>query len=131
MTLFFTSARPLSLQSNKSLRYFLRTFNNDRKLEVIARHVSETWHHVVILAAVQGGAFYFLEHVVSAPDSWTFFFQQVLEHLWYHVGDGCRITRATWTDLETAGFSDIHLTHIEAQEVTVLVRPHIMGYAIK
>lgn len=79
----------------------------------------------------QGGAFYFLEHVVSDPSTWTYFFQHVLERLWYYLMDGCRITRATWADLEEAGFSQIHLRHVEAPEVTVLIRPHIMGYAIK
>lgn len=79
----------------------------------------------------QGGAFYFLEHVVSDPSTWTYFFQHVLERLWYYLMDGCRITRATWADLEEAGFSQIHLRHVEAPEVTVLIRPHIMGYAVK
>lgn len=79
----------------------------------------------------QGGAFYFLEHVVSGPSSWTYFLQHVLEPLWYYLGDGCRITRATWKDLESAGFSELHLSHIEAPEVTSMIRPHIMGYSIK
>lgn len=79
----------------------------------------------------QGGAFYFLEHVVSDPSTWTYFFQHVLERLWFFLGDGCVITRATWKDLQAAGFSDIHLKHVEAHDVTFLIRPHIMGYAIK
>uniref|UniRef100_UPI0037E7B85B thiol S-methyltransferase TMT1A-like n=1 Tax=Semicossyphus pulcher TaxID=241346 RepID=UPI0037E7B85B len=78
-----------------------------------------------------GGAFYFLEHVVSDPSSWTYFFQHVLEPLWYYLGDGCMITRATWKDLEAAGFSELNLKHIEAPEVTLMIRPHIMGYSIK
>ncbi|XP_034544510.1 methyltransferase-like protein 7A isoform X2 [Notolabrus celidotus] len=78
-----------------------------------------------------GGAFYFLEHVVSDPSSWTYFLQHVLEPLWYYLGDGCMITRATWKDLEAAGFSELHLKHIEASEVTLMIRPHIMGYSIK
>lgn len=79
----------------------------------------------------QGGAFYFLEHVVSDPSTWTYFFQHVLERLWFYLMDGCRITRATWADLEGAGFSQIRLQRVDAPEVTVLIRPHIMGYAIK
>ncbi|XP_026204921.1 methyltransferase-like protein 7A [Anabas testudineus] len=78
-----------------------------------------------------GGGFYFLEHVVSDPSSWTYFFQCVLEPLWYYLADGCMITRATWEDLEAAGFCELHLKHIEAPEVTAVLRPHIMGYAIK
>ncbi|KAM3621842.1 uncharacterized protein V6R79_016860 [Siganus canaliculatus] len=69
-----------------------------------------------------GGAFYFLEHVVSHPSTRTYFFQQVLEPLWYYLADGCIITRATWEDLETAGFSEIHLKHIEAEEL----RPNLL-----
>ncbi|XP_059185750.1 N6-adenosine-methyltransferase TMT1A-like [Centropristis striata] len=78
-----------------------------------------------------GGAFYFLEHVLSDPCSWTYFFQQVFEPLWYYLGDGCMITRTTWKDLEAADFSELHLKHIEAPEVTLMIRPHIMGYCIK
>uniref|UniRef100_UPI003AAAF56E thiol S-methyltransferase TMT1A-like n=1 Tax=Centroberyx gerrardi TaxID=166262 RepID=UPI003AAAF56E len=78
-----------------------------------------------------GGAFYFLEHVVSDPSSWTYFFQHVLQPMWYYLGDGCVITRATWKDLEAAGFSELHLKHIDAPQVTFTIKPHIMGYAIK
>ncbi|XP_053296909.1 putative methyltransferase-like protein 7A [Pleuronectes platessa] len=78
-----------------------------------------------------GGAFFFLEHVVSDPSSWTYFFQHVLEPVWYYLGDGCMITRATWKDLEAAGFSELHLKQVEAPGVTSLIRPHIMGFSIK
>ncbi|XP_041835441.1 methyltransferase-like protein 7A [Melanotaenia boesemani] len=78
-----------------------------------------------------GGAFYFLEHVVSDPSSWTYFFQYVFEPLWYYLGDGCMVTRTTWKDLEAAGFAGLHLRHIEAPEVSLMIRPHIMGYSIK
>ncbi|XP_075966535.1 thiol S-methyltransferase TMT1A-like [Anarhichas minor] len=78
-----------------------------------------------------GGAFYFLEHVVSDPSSSTYFLQHVFEPLWYYLGDGCMITRATWKDLEAASFSELHLKHVEAPEVTRMIRPHIMGYSIK
>ncbi|KAM9859386.1 uncharacterized protein ACBR49_009615 [Aulostomus maculatus] len=79
-----------------------------------------------------GGAFFFLEHVVSGgPSSWVYFIQHVFEPLWYYLGDGCRITRATWKDLESAGFSELHLRHIEAPQVSLAIRPHIVGYSIK
>ncbi|CAL8339261.1 unnamed protein product [Merluccius merluccius] len=77
-----------------------------------------------------GGAFYFLEHVVAEPSSWTYFCQHVLQPMWYYFGDGCELTRATWTDLEAAGFSDLKLRHIEAP-LTFLIKPHIIGYAVK
>ncbi|XP_074489502.1 thiol S-methyltransferase TMT1B-like [Sebastes fasciatus] len=78
-----------------------------------------------------GGAFYFLEHVVSDPSSWTYFYQHVFEPLWYYLGDGCTITRATWKDLEAADFTELHVRHVEALEVSLMIRPHIMGYSIK
>ncbi|XP_062322005.1 N6-adenosine-methyltransferase TMT1A-like [Osmerus eperlanus] len=78
-----------------------------------------------------GGALYFLEHVVSDPTTWTYFLQHVLQPLWYYLGDGCVVTRATWKDLEAAGFSKLKLKHIEAPQVTLMIRPHILGYAIK
>ncbi|KAJ4927558.1 hypothetical protein JOQ06_015283 [Pogonophryne albipinna] len=77
------------------------------------------------------GAFYFLEHVESDPSSRTFFFQHVFEPLWYYLGDGCMITKKTWRDIEAAGFSELHLKHIEAPKVSQMIRPHIMGYSIK
>ncbi|KAM9813991.1 thiol S-methyltransferase TMT1A-like [Neosynchiropus ocellatus] len=79
-----------------------------------------------------GGAFYFLEHVVSdSSSSWIYFLQHVLEPLWYYLGDGCTITRATWKDLESAGFSQLHLRHITAPDVSRVIQPHVMGYSIK
>ncbi|KAI1891175.1 hypothetical protein AGOR_G00162230 [Albula goreensis] len=77
-----------------------------------------------------GGALYFMEHVVSDPSSWTYFFQHVLQPMWYYFGDGCEVTRATWKDLEASKFSDLRLRHIEAPLV-FMIRPHIVGYAIK
>uniref|UniRef100_A0A667ZTG8 Thiol methyltransferase 1A n=1 Tax=Myripristis murdjan TaxID=586833 RepID=A0A667ZTG8_9TELE len=78
-----------------------------------------------------GGAFYFLEHVVGDPSSWTYFFQHVLQPVWYYLGDGCMITRTTWKDIEAAGFSELHIKHIEAPQVTSMIKPHILGYAVK
>ncbi|XP_008305232.1 methyltransferase-like protein 7A [Stegastes partitus] len=77
-----------------------------------------------------GGAFFFLEHVVANPSTWAFFFQHVLQPLWYYFGDGCEITRATWKNLEEARFSDLKLRHIDAP-LFVLMKPHIVGYAVK
>ncbi|XP_040058751.2 thiol S-methyltransferase TMT1A [Gasterosteus aculeatus] len=78
-----------------------------------------------------GGAFFFLEHVVSDSSSGTYFLQHVFEPVWYYLGDGCMVTRATWKDLEAAGFSELHLKHVEAPRVSRMIRAHIMGYSIK
>lgn len=109
----------------------LNLVKGGEKKSVSHRGHSSMTKPVFLGSVLQGGAFYFLEHVVSDPSSWTFFFQHVLERLWFFLGDGCVVTRATWKDLAAAGFSDIHLRHIEAPDVTFLIRPHIMGYAIK
>ncbi|KAJ8260363.1 hypothetical protein GJAV_G00181260 [Gymnothorax javanicus] len=81
-----------------------------------------------------GGALYFLEHVVSDPSRWMYFFQHVLQPLWYYFGDGCELTRETWKPMEAARFSDLKLRHIEAPfegPLMSLIRPHIVGYAVK
>ncbi|XP_057702190.1 N6-adenosine-methyltransferase TMT1A-like [Corythoichthys intestinalis] len=77
-----------------------------------------------------GGAFFFLEHVAAEPSSWTYFFQSILKPLCYYIGDGCEVTRATWTHLEAAGFSDLKLRHIKAPLI-FFNKPHIMGYGVK
>ncbi|KAL4655505.1 methyltransferase-like protein 7A [Arapaima gigas] len=77
-----------------------------------------------------GGAVYFMEHVVSDPSTWTYFFQHVFQPLWYYFGDGCEVTRATWTHLEAANFSELKLRHIQAP-LSYLIRPHVIGYAVK
>lgn len=84
-----------------------------------------------LLVVFQGGAFYFLEHVVSDSSSCTYFLQYVFEPLWCYLGDGCMVTRATWKDIEEAGFSEVNLRHVEAQCLHLMIRPHIMGYCIK
>uniref|UniRef100_A0A673X4T8 Uncharacterized protein n=1 Tax=Salmo trutta TaxID=8032 RepID=A0A673X4T8_SALTR len=47
-----------------------------------------------------------------------------LLHFFQHVN------RAIWKDLEAAGFSEIKLRHIEAP-VNFMIKPHIMGHAVK
>ncbi|XP_011492883.1 methyltransferase-like protein 7A [Oryzias latipes] len=77
-----------------------------------------------------GGAFFFLEHVVADPSTWTHFFQHVIQPLWYYFGDGCAVTRESWKNLEEVGFSDLKLRHIEAP-LAFIIRPHIVGYGVK
>ncbi|XP_041946460.1 methyltransferase-like protein 7A [Alosa sapidissima] len=77
-----------------------------------------------------GGAFFFLEHVAADPSSWTYFCQHVLQPLWYYFGDGCETTRPTWECIENAGFSQVNLRHIQAP-ITFIIKPHIVGYAVK
>ncbi|KAK1151113.1 methyltransferase-like protein 7A [Acipenser oxyrinchus oxyrinchus] len=78
----------------------------------------------------RGGAFFFMEHVVADPSTWVHAFQHVLQPLWYYFGDGCELTRATWKELEEAGFSELKLRHIQAP-LMPLIKPHVIGYAVK
>ncbi|XP_028929486.1 methyltransferase-like protein 7A isoform X1 [Ornithorhynchus anatinus] len=78
-----------------------------------------------------GGAFYFLEHVAAEPNTWTAFWQQVLAPTWQLIFDGCDLTRETWKPLERAGFSRLQLQRMQAPLSWKIVRPHIMGFAVK
>ncbi|XP_036313795.1 methyltransferase-like protein 7A [Pipistrellus kuhlii] len=78
-----------------------------------------------------GGAFYFLEHVAAERSTWSHFWQQVLEPVWYLVFDGCSLTRESWKTVERAGFSKLQLQRLQAPLSWPLVRPHICGYAVK
>ncbi|ELR59047.1 Methyltransferase-like protein 7A [Bos mutus] len=78
-----------------------------------------------------GGAFYFMEHVADKPSTWNYFWQQVLDPVWYLLFDGCNLTRESWKALEKARFSKLKLQHLQAPLSWELVRPHIYGYAVK
>ncbi|KAJ6658064.1 hypothetical protein lerEdw1_001540 [Lerista edwardsae] len=78
-----------------------------------------------------GGAFFFMEHVASAPSSWILFWQQIYDPTWKVLFDGCHLTRETWKDLEKAKFSELKLRHIRAPFIWFPVQPHIVGYGVK
>ncbi|XP_032501490.1 methyltransferase-like protein 7A isoform X2 [Phocoena sinus] len=78
-----------------------------------------------------GGAFYFMEHVAAKPSTWNYFWQQVLNPVWYLLFDGCNLTRESWKVLEWARFSKVKLQHLQAPLSCKLLRPHIYGYAVK
>nr|XP_006203034.1 methyltransferase-like protein 7A [Vicugna pacos] len=78
-----------------------------------------------------GGAFYFMEHVAAKHSTWNYFWQQVLDPVWYLLFDGCSLTRESWKTLEQAGFSKLKLQHLQAPLSWELMRPHIYGYAVK
>lgn len=71
-----------------------------------------------------------MEHVVADPSTWSYFFQHVLQPPWAYLLDGCEVTRETWKYLESAGFSELKLRHIEAP-LMFMIKPHIVGYAVK
>ncbi|XP_056418682.1 N6-adenosine-methyltransferase TMT1A-like isoform X2 [Hyla sarda] len=57
--------------------------------------------------------------------------KKVLNSSWKLIFDGCSIRRTTWKDLENAKFSEMNLRHINAPVPMKLIRPHIIGYAVK
>ncbi|XP_016056766.1 PREDICTED: methyltransferase-like protein 7A [Miniopterus natalensis] len=79
----------------------------------------------------QGGAFYFMEHVAAERSTWNYFWQQVLDPVWYLLFDGCNLTRESWKSLERASFSKLQLQRLQAPLSWKLLRPHIYGYAVK
>uniref|UniRef100_A0A8C5M055 Methyltransferase type 11 domain-containing protein n=1 Tax=Leptobrachium leishanense TaxID=445787 RepID=A0A8C5M055_9ANUR len=78
-----------------------------------------------------GGGYFFFEHVKADPGSWNHFFQLILDPTWVHIGDGCKLTKKTWKNIEDAKFSDVKLRHIKAPSKWSPVKPHIIGYAVK
>ncbi|XP_032349016.1 methyltransferase-like protein 7B [Camelus ferus] len=78
-----------------------------------------------------GGLFFFWEHVAEPRGSWAFLWQQVAEPTWKHIGDGCRLTRETWKDLESAQFSELQMERQPPPFKWLPVGPHIMGKAVK
>ncbi|KAM8976533.1 thiol S-methyltransferase TMT1A-like [Pelodytes ibericus] len=78
-----------------------------------------------------GGAYYFLEHVISDPGSWGHFFQIILDPTVKYIGNGCKLTKETWKYVENAKFSEVKLRHIKAPFKWSPIRSHIIGYAVK
>uniref|UniRef100_V9LBR7 Methyltransferase-like protein 7A n=1 Tax=Callorhinchus milii TaxID=7868 RepID=V9LBR7_CALMI len=78
-----------------------------------------------------GGIFYFMEHVVGDKTSWMRVVQYVIQPVWRYFGDGCDLNRATWENLDKAGFSELNLRHVMTNLNMAVVRPHIVGYAVK
>ncbi|CAL8335799.1 unnamed protein product [Lota lota] len=135
-----------SMEANKHLTYETFLVMSGEDMKALADETVDVVVCTLVLCSVRdvrqvlqearrvlrtGGAFYFMEHVASDRGSWTYFFQHALQPAWYYLGDGCVTTRATWKDLETAGFSALHLAHIDAPQATFTIRPHVLGFAVK
>ncbi|XP_015683628.1 methyltransferase-like protein 7A [Protobothrops mucrosquamatus] len=78
-----------------------------------------------------GGVYYFMEHVAADRSTWTYFWQQVCNPTWGHVGDGCSLLKESWKYIENTGFSKLNLQHIIGPLVIYVMRPHIYGYGVK
>ena len=78
-----------------------------------------------------GGRFLFIEHVVASSGSLLRQVQTGLCPLWQFIGDGCRLDRDTGKTIESSGFTSVDYETFEAPVPIALVRPHIMGVAVK
>lgn len=76
-----------------------------------------------------GGRFIFIEHVAAPPDTFRRHLQNWLKPLWKPLSDGCHPNRETWTYLQQAGFTTLHLDRFEVP--FPIITPHIGGYAVK
>ncbi|XP_064347354.1 thiol S-methyltransferase TMT1B-like [Camelus dromedarius] len=135
-----------SMDENRHLEYerFVVAFRKDMKQ--LADGSTDVVVCTLVLCSVQsprkvlqevhrvlrpGGLFFFWEHVVEPRGSWAFLWQQVAEPTWKHIGDGCRLTRETWKDLESAQFSELQMERQPPPLKWLPVGPHIMGKAVK
>jgi len=76
-----------------------------------------------------GGSFVFLEHVAAPRGSRLRRLQRLLRPGWRLIADGCHPDRETWSMIEQAGFSRVHIDHFRGP--VPVIRPHIAGTAEK
>jgi ubiquinone/menaquinone biosynthesis C-methylase UbiE len=78
-----------------------------------------------------GGHFAFIEHVAAPQGTLLRQVQQGVQPLWKIIGDGCCPARETWVAVENAGFAHLDYQHFSGPVPIPIVKPHIMGVAIK
>ena len=88
---------------------------------------------MTILPFLQGGKFYYIEHVCAEEKTWTYSIQKRLTPIWKHVADGCHLDRTTWSDVDAAGFTDVNQERFIApfERYAFMIRPHLIGVATK
>lgn len=81
-----------------------------------------------------GGHFYFLEHVAAEAGTWRKTLQRTFDNQWKYFSDGCSCMRETLTFIENAGFSEVDYLKFFLKGFWIigyLMRPHVVGYAVK
>lgn len=78
-----------------------------------------------------GGRFLFIEHVIAPAGSLLRRVQMGLCPLWQVIGDGCRLDRETGKIIEASGFASVDYETFDAPVPIAVVKPHIMGVAVK
>jgi ubiquinone/menaquinone biosynthesis C-methylase UbiE len=78
-----------------------------------------------------GGRFVFIEHVAAPRGTWMRRFQRLMRAPQRVIGDGCHPDRETWTAIERAGFRSVDLTYLRMPIPLPVLRPHIVGTAVR
>ena len=78
-----------------------------------------------------GGRFVFLEHVAADDRPNRLKWQRRVEPFWKWFAGGCHLTRRTEAAIAAAGFEFGRLDHESMRKAWPLVRPTILGVAIK
>ncbi len=82
---------------------------------------------------LQGGKFFFMEHVCADENTWTYILQKLMSLPWYYMS-GCRLTQKPWIDIKRADFSQVEYEKIYVPfkfGLSSLVAPHVTGKATK
>lgn len=78
-----------------------------------------------------GGRFLFVEHVAAPQGTWLRRMQQGMRPLWQALADGCHPDRDTGKALKAVGFREVSYEAFEGPVPIPLVKPHILGSAVK
>lgn len=84
-----------------------------------------------LFSFLQGGEFYFLEHVAAEKGTWLFLLQKIVNPLWNFFTLGCCLQRQTWVIIEQAGFSKVDYKKFSSRIRMPVVKPSIYGTATK
>ncbi|KAL1473717.1 hypothetical protein MTO96_021830 [Rhipicephalus appendiculatus] len=79
----------------------------------------------------EGGCFYYVEHIGYKEGTWSRRLQQLVQPLWSLVSDGCQLTRDVPQYVEFLGFREMFETIHYPPEMPFLVRPTLVGKAVK
>lgn len=80
---------------------------------------------------VDGGSFYYVEHIGYKEGTWSHTLQRAIQPLWSVVSDGCHLTRDVPMYVEFIGFREIYENVYYPSGLPYLVRPTLVGKAVK
>ncbi|XP_064481622.1 thiol S-methyltransferase TMT1A-like [Ornithodoros turicata] len=80
---------------------------------------------------VEGGHFYYIEHVGYERGTWANTLQRLVEPFWSAVSDGCQLTRETSLQVDLIGFRAIRENLYFPEALPYVARPILVGVAVK